>query len=137
MQEWSSKNKMSERYNWYSTFKAAFGLEDYLNNIDIKKFRDSLIRFRLSINDLAVNRWDNSTIELKCPFCNQRDDEEHLLLECEMYNYLRQKYLCRNDQEFNKRLCMSWMKGGDRRRSRALAMFIYYAMKLRNVHTES
>ena len=108
-----------------------------MNDIDIKKFRDSLIRFRLSINDLGVNRMDKNTTELKCPFCNLRDNEEHLLLECEMYNHLRQKYLRRNDHEFNKRICMSWMKGGDRRRSRALAMFIYYAMKLRNVHTES
>ena len=135
IQDWSSKNIISERYKWYSSFKPVFGLEDYLNNIDIKKFRDSLIRFRFSINDLAINRMDKNDSELKCPFCNHRDDEEHLLIECERYNYLRQKYFRLNHN--NKRLCMSWMEGGDRRKTRSLAMFVFYAMKLRSAQSLS
>ena len=137
IQEWSSRNNNSDRFRWYSTFKLSFGLEDYLNNVDIKKFRDILIRFRFSINDLAVNRFDNNNPDLKCPFCDHRDDEEHFLLECKAYEELRQKYLRLSGSKISKKkFCISCLKGYDCRRTRNMAMYIFYAMKLRKLRYE-
>ena len=135
IQEWDSINRRSDRYRWYSTFKTSFGLETYLNSLDIKKFRDALIRFRFGINDLAVNRrYTNSEVE-KCPFCNHRDDETHLLIECNAYDRLRQKYLHWNDNITNiQRFCSYWLDSTDNQRIRALAMFVFYALRLRDVH---
>ena len=132
MQEWNSLNRTSERYKWYSIFKTSFGLEEYLNNIDIKKFRDVLIRFRFGINVLAVNSMNKNISDLNCPFCESRDNEKHFLFECKTYSFLRQKYLRQNNFEGDKlRHCKDWMNTNDVRKERALAMYIYYAMKLR------
>ena len=134
LQEWNSINRTSDRYIWYSTFKTSFGLENYLNCLDIKKFRDTLIRFRFGINDLAVNRRYESTEDVKCPFCTCRDDEIHLLFECHTYDFLRHKYLYGNDTVVNaKRSCCYWLNSTDYRRTRAIAMFVFYALRLRNV----
>ena len=110
-----------------------FRPEDYLNNIDIKKVRDALIRFRFGINDLAVNKINQSTTYMNCPFCNAIDDEGHLLLDCKAYEHLRKKYLRQDINKDNKSsLCKYWMNGCNYRRARVVAMFTYYALKLRN-----
>ena len=51
IQEWSADQVGSERYAWYSSFKQHTNLEMYLNAVDIKKFRDALMRFRCGITD--------------------------------------------------------------------------------------
>ena len=133
IQEWSSANSTSDRYRWYSTFKTSLGLEDYLNIVDIKKFRDVLIRFRFGINNLGVNRTYRINSDLKCPFCQYIDNEEHILFECEIYEQLRQKYLHKNNSQGSKRrFCSYWMNASDDRKVRVLAMFLFYAFKLRS-----
>ena len=133
MQEWNSVNKTSERYQWYSTFKTSMGLEDYLNIVEIKKFRDILIRFRFGINDLAVNRSFRTNLDLNCPFCQFKDNEEHLLFECEIYEHIRRKYLQTNHCKGSKlRFCKYWMTTTDATKVRAFAMFLFYVFKLRS-----
>ena len=55
-QEWFDKISESERFSTYFSFKTVHQLETYLNDITIKKFRDSLIRLLLGINELGVNK---------------------------------------------------------------------------------
>ena len=46
-QEWCAKLSNGNRFAFYRTIKSSFQLEIYLNNINIKKFRDAFIRFRM------------------------------------------------------------------------------------------
>ena len=138
LQEWYSKNGSSERYEWYSSFKANFGLEDYLSFIDIRKFRNVLIRFRFGINDLKKNNRFRGGDNFLCPFCQQVEDEEHFLLTCFAYDNLRKKYLTRIlGIRPSTRLCTSLMKNYDVKKYRLLAMYIYYAMEHRNGFIQS
>ena len=55
-QEWSTKISESERFSTYFSFNRVHRLETHLNDITINKFRDTLIRLRLGINDLGVHK---------------------------------------------------------------------------------
>ena len=69
--------------------------EKYLNDITIKKFRDTLIRLRLGINELGVNKRFQPENAIKtCPFCpGVLEDEIHFLFICPVYAGVRHKYL--------------------------------------------
>ena len=95
-QEWFTKISESERFSTYSSFKSVHQLETYLNDTTIKKFRDTLIRLRLGINDLGVNKrfLCDSSVNKNCPFCPDiLEDESHFLFCCTAYDEARRKYL--------------------------------------------
>ena len=95
-QEWFTKISESERFSTYFSFKSVHQLETYLNAITIKKFRDTLIRLRLGINDLGVNKrfLCDSFVNKNCPFCPDiLGDESHFLFCCPAYDDARRKYL--------------------------------------------
>ena len=79
-QEWFTKISESERFSTYFSFKSVHQLETYLNAITIKKFRDTLIRLRLGINDLGVNKrfLCDSFVNKNCPFCPDILEEEFI-----------------------------------------------------------
>ena len=54
--EWSTKILNSDRFATYLLFKSVHQAEKYLNDITVKKFRDTLIRLRLGINELGVSK---------------------------------------------------------------------------------
>ena len=56
--EWSTKISNSDRFATYHLFKSFHQAENYLNDITIKKFRDTLIRLRLGINEF----WSKQTL---------------------------------------------------------------------------
>jgi hypothetical protein len=135
--EWARKLDGSERFLVYKTFKQMHGLESYLSDITIKRFRDCVIRLRFGINDLNVNRrYQKATrpVSPNCPFCpGKNEDEIHFLLHCPKYASLRTKYLkdiiCKNvadNTNFHELLCCRTVAN-----SRSLGMFVFYAFKLR------
>ena len=94
-QEWFTKISESERCPTYFSFKTVHQLETYLNAITIKKFRNTLIRLRLGINDLGVNKrfLCDSFVNKNCPLCPDiLEDESHFLFCCPTYD-VRRKYL--------------------------------------------
>ena len=132
LQEWHSDNTNNERYKWYSSFKADWGLEDYFSSVHIRKFRSALVRFRFGIANLKINKRFRETQDFACPFCLKKEDEKHFLLECHEYDELRKKYLeIVLDRIPNSRLCISLMRVSDERKIRSLAMYIHYAIKHR------
>ena len=54
--ERSTKISNSNRFATYLLFKSVHQAEKYVNDITIKKFRDTLIRLRLGINELGVKK---------------------------------------------------------------------------------
>ena len=132
IQEWNAKNNSSERYVWYSSFKQQFGLEDYMNTIDIKKFRDVLIRFRFGVNNLNNNKRYNNEVDSNCPWCEECENEYHFLLQCPVYEKLRKRYILRYLSKTPGRLaCKNIMQCKHSDVIRSLAMYIYYALQLR------
>ena len=132
IQDWDAKNTCSDRYLWYSSFKQSFGLEEYLNMIEIKKFRDVMIRFRLGINELNNNKRYCSVMTTNCPWCEEREDEQHFLIRCPAYKQLREKFLVRYiAQKPDRIVCTQIMQGNTVQKLRSLAMYIFYAFRLR------
>ena len=82
-------------FNLFSSFK----WQNYLNIIKVPKYRNALIRFRLSSHRLAVEtgRWNKPRPapfdERKCERCNVLEDEFHFLFECLLYTDLRKHYI--------------------------------------------
>ena len=93
--EWSTKIPNSDRSATYLLFKSVHQAEKYLNDIKVKKFRDTLIRPRLGINKLGVNkRFQPENATKTCPFCpDVLEDEIHFLFICPVYADVRHKYL--------------------------------------------
>ena len=78
-------------------YKTELKMENYLNNIYVEKYRIALTKFRLSSNDLAIEkgRYTNVEIDLRyCEHCNQNviENEYHFLLVCPKYRHLRVKF---------------------------------------------
>ena len=134
IQNWNQKIVESDRFSVYCSFKRSFRLENYLNNITIKRFRDVLIRFRLGINDLGINRrfQGNSQNNKNCPFCpNLFENETHVLFVCYKYNELRKKYLesiC-NERVYSLNYIVTNLSMENERN---LGMYLFYCMKLRD-----
>ena len=125
-------NTSSDRFLWFSCIKENFGLEYYLNTLNVKKFRDTFIRFRMGINKLRSNDRYREVVDAKCPFCQGVENEEHVLLSCPVYQQLREKYLQRyigNKGSLNA--CKHLMKGIHGKMTQSVAMFVYYALLYR------
>ena len=123
----------------YSLYKHEFDLENYLDCIENKKFRIALTKFRLSSQDLAVERGrydDTNRNDRICKFCNGSliENEYHFLLVCPLYRELRQRYmkpyfchwptLNKFDELMSKRNINTISN---------LSKFIYYAFKSRQL----
>ena len=94
--EWNAKISESDRFSTYDSFRSQHQLKTFLNTITIKKFSDTLIRLRLGLIELGVNkRFKCDNFENKnCSFCpNILEDEPHFLFCCPAYSDIRRKYL--------------------------------------------
>ena len=81
------KNKLRT----YRKFKSQFGREDYLSSIPQPEMRVELLKFRVSCHKLHIEtgRHPYIPIEMRlCQLCdkNKIEDEEHFLMECEVYS---------------------------------------------------
>ena len=134
LQIWCEQNANNDRYSWYSTFKENFGLEHYLNTLEIKKFRDVFVRFRFGINDLRINDRYTNTHDRKCPFCDEIEDEIHFLFKCPVYEHLRKKHF--EQQKRKQTNNCTFLMQSKNKRVRSIAMYIFYAFKLRQQKLE-
>ena len=103
-----------------------------LNDI-IKKFRDTLIRLRLGINELGVNkRFQHENATKSCPFCpGVHKDEIHFLFICPVYAGIRHKYLREfTDNDVEPSLNFVYEKPSIDA-NRKVSMFAFYALKHR------
>ena len=131
-EEWHTKISNSARFSTYCSFKSIHAAEKYLNDITIKKFRDTLIRLRFGINELKVNKHygsDNVTNK-NCSFCaGLLEDESHFLFHCPVYSAIRQKYIA----EFTEmpRTFNQLLETPSTSVSRKVAMYTFYALRFR------
>ena len=100
IQGWNEEVSNSSRANTYKLL-ADFNFKLYLDFVTIKKFRYAFTRLRVASHRLEIEagRWHkpNRTPveERKCFYCNSLEDEFHFVLECSLYQELRQEYIKR------------------------------------------
>ena len=113
----------SDRFSTYRIFRSV------LNDITIKKFRESIIRLRLGINELGINkRFQPESVNKTCPFCpNVLEDEFHLLFNCPVYANTRNKCLRQFSAHEAELSFNSLFQNASIDASRNVAMFTFYA----------
>ena len=76
--EWNAKISDSDRFSPYDSFQSVHQVETFLNTITIKTFSDTLIRLRLGLIELGVNKRfkRDSFVNKNCSLCpNILEDE--------------------------------------------------------------
>ena len=136
-QEWHASIVDSPKLQFYSQFKTNLSHENYLDCVNIRKYRNALACFRCSSHRLEIEYGRYSNVPRDQRFCklckNEIETEYHFLLKCPFYSDIRKKYLPRKYYEnvtYNKCIVLMCTKNEDLLRN--IAMYIYCAMQHRN-----
>ena len=76
----------------YRLFKDAFETEPYCKLILPLRHRSAFTKFRCGVAPLRIEtgRYENKPLEeRKCPFCDEVENESHVVLSCYLYDDLR------------------------------------------------
>lgn len=122
-----------ERFATYSNLKQDHIRENYLENINITKFRKTLTRARFGVIGIRKNdKYKNPDAITQCPFCSEEETEEHLLLKCPAYKELRTKYLERYWITLNNTTVRDLLGSKHQEIQQTTALYIFYALKRRD-----
>lgn len=133
MQEWSASVMEKDMYGNYRMFKTVFESERYFEFLDLRCFRDCLIKLRvgvLPINGSSFKRMFNDNGNFKCKWCNAIEDEFHFIHVCPHYEAIRKKYLNDVAGTYLQVLNFGYINA-----IRKLAMYIFYALRKRQEDT--
>ena len=109
---WGNIKEESPKLSFYHQAKSEFKKESYLD--EIKNFNDraALTQFRISAHDLKIEtgRYSNQTRDQRnCSWCQltmnvaKIENEQHFLLECDLYNTIRRTFVVLNSKDANTR----------------------------------
>ena len=137
MQNWHDRINNSSRAIFYKTVMQ-FQFQPYLEKINVCKYIQALSKLRVSSHRLAIEsgRWTRPTRipidERKCVNCNILEDEFHFIIECDMYNDFRTRYI---PKYYWKRPSMfkfvELVNTTNIKLLRNLSVYIYHAFKCR------
>ena len=137
VQNWYSRCRENNKLSYYVTFKNNYNVAMYVNSITINKFRSCMANLRCSSHTLMIEKCRHYHISREfrtCPYCETLvEDEQHFVLVCPLYSTLRSQYI--PEHFFNNNTIDSFirlMASKDETTVRNLAVFIYYAFKIRN-----
>ena len=96
-QNWQAKLHDLNKYpimRTYALFKFDFECETYLNAQRDRRYRNAISKFRLSSHNLEIERGRHCNpkvpvSERLCFRCNCKEDEQHFLVSCKLYEDLR------------------------------------------------
>ena len=129
----SMEESRSRRFVTYLSFKEGHEREEYLNGIRVPKFRRALTRLRFGVNELRGNRrYVNEQANRKCPYCDEDEDEKHILVVCPTYRELRVKYISKFWITLNNVTLKDLLENSNQDIVRGVAIFVYYALELRD-----
>ena len=137
VQDWHSRLENSTRARFYINV-AKFQYQQYLDILKVEKYRNSLCKIRVSAHRLEVEtgRWTkpNKTPldDRICLICGVLEDEFHFIIECPLYNDLRNIYIKRYYwQRANMPKFIQLLSSENIRVIKNLAIFIEKAFKKR------
>ena len=138
VQGWDDEVHNSSRANTYKLI-SNFSFKEYLDFVTVRKFRYAFTRLRVASHRLEIEtgRWHkpNRTPieERKCLFCNCLEDEFHFVLECQLYQDLRNEYI---KKYFWKRpnipKFIELLQSENKKTIKKLSVYIYKSFKKRN-----
>ena len=82
----------------YALFKNVFEAEMYCKKLLPLRHRAAFAKFRCGVAPLHIEtgRFENKPLEeRKCPFCDNIENEKHVLLNCNIYSDLRHELFSR------------------------------------------
>lgn len=141
-QDWHASLTLSSKASAYILFKPHFGLENYIHEISISKFRVAFARFRCSSHQLRIEtgRFKNEVrSDRLCLVCNQPyvEDEYHFLLVCNVYDNLRFMYIPQKYHVYPSLHKFNMLMSNTNVSTvRNVAMYVYQAMRLRMSHIQ-
>ena len=147
IQNWRREKQDVSKLRFYTMYKTVFAPEPYLYMNITKKFRNALARLRMSSHKLAIETGRHQNIAREdrlCIYCGKSkilvviECEYHFLLECHLYQDLRDK--CFKDVISGRKTMYNFvkiMKSENVDVIKALSNFIYCAFSLREAESES
>jgi hypothetical protein len=136
IQNWNARLTDSSRAIFYRNFNT-FGFKQYLNIINIPKYRYALTRLRVASHRLQieVGRWHRPVSvpinERKCLYCQKLEDEFHFLFECNLYNNIRKKFIpTYYYTRPNMYKLIEYLSSDNPKLVKNLASFVYNAFKI-------
>ena len=128
MQEWHNSIMTKDIFRNYRLFKNTFGKETYLDDINDKRFRNSLAKLRLGVLPIGSPAFRRifANCQVKCIMCVNLDDENHVIFKCPLYEQLRVKYVNVQFKDY-----VTLLKYGTTRDVTNLAKFLFFVVKLR------
>ena len=92
---WSSDVTRNRKLILYKNFKLEFSHEQYLDILNVRKFRHALAQLRTGNHALEMGRYNNTPRDQRlCKMCSFNiENEYHFVLCCNAYNDLRYIYL--------------------------------------------
>ena len=138
VQEWNASVMHKDMYERYRSFKTIFGSEMYFKFVDIKCFRDSLVKLRLGIlplNGSGLKSTFGNVSAATCCFCNEVETEEHFVCYCPLYNDIRKKYLSWLGN--GRLLYLNILKCDSVNNTRNLGAYVFHAMCTRTNYIEN
>ena len=131
-------NKENGKLKTYSLVKNNIGLEKYLRGVHNIQHRSAMAKLRLSNHQLHIETGRHTKTERKqrlCPFCDSIvEDEIHFLIECPIYDSLRDELL--SQKILNNHLTtdlFKFQKIMTQEELKSTAKFIFEAFKIRNI----
>ena len=118
--------------------KMFFESERYFEFVDIKCFRDYLVKLRLGLlplNNSAFSSLFSCDTPDGCDYCGEFEDEKHLICFCPLYENIRVKYLSgllTGPQCYNNLLRCDTIHT-----ARNLGAFVFHAMRIRKHYAEN
>ena len=136
-EEWTTAINSSERFCLYASFKSNLLIENYLDFVRIKCFRDVLIKLGMGVLPLNANRFryahENASKILCSFFETEIEDEVHFICFCPLYNELLQRYIHRYLQTEHSFTLL--MQCHEKSSSQKLTFFlVFHACKKRDIY---
>lgn len=88
----SRRGNGGNKLRTYKLFKTEFKVEEYCQILLPLKHRSAFAKFRCGVAPIKIEtgRYENLAVEERiCPFCNNIEDEMHVILDCSVYDDLR------------------------------------------------
>ena len=120
-----------------SRFQNFFESERYFEFVNIKCFRDYLVKLRLGLlplNNSAFSSLFSRDTPDGCDYCGEFEDDKHLICFCPLYENIRVKYLSgllTGPQCYNNLHVIPFIH------SRNFGAFVFYAMRIRKHYAEN
>ena len=142
LKSWYAELADSSKLCLYKDYTLYYEHETYLNCLNIRKFKHTLSKLRSRCHNLEieVGRYHGlPRHDRLCRLCKDEvENEIHFMLQCPVYEILRQKYLPRKYYIFPNENKFNILKSSHSETViHNVATYLYYAFKLRQELLES